>query len=629
MKRYIFILSLIIVLVLGASAPSFATVNDFLNNGWSSSYNTLLPSYYTGMSGSWYNALLQQVYYDMRANQKIFDMFSEAIYQSGTNRNYLEAFLDYYTGSFKTTFNHISSTLDTINTYVSSITSTLGVKIDLSNTYLSNIQGYTSSAAQHAGNISGALGYSSSGTLKTGLDNIKSVIDNIYSKVNTESTDIGLIKSYLGLNGTYTLKYYLDDQKQSLNTIVNQGSDIASIKSGTDYIDDIAGDTQYIDNIYSDTSDIRTYSSGLYNLLSTPIFNGYSYVSRSSLDSTSNFNTMNTNKYYPVISLNNPDGRLTWNTVTINSNTDFISAIYNGILGLNNRLVTMGTSYNADVYTSEGAISNRNIYSIQDSLVSFGNNQSEILNDSRSILSSIYSKLNYVNSNVTYYFYNRVDSSPTSNPMRSSYRLSSVPYLFINSTNKVSVSNLVTGNNQNLFDYLSAINGNIALLDTLIYTPQTEYKSYYTSGSAIVSEYYAYSIADILDSIAYSTANSLSSIDYKLSQGFNLDNSVDSEQSIAVKNNFLGSGQASASGNDFTDLATGVANVKSGLNTGGNLSNIFGIFNNSDGYTFFSTDVLNEINTTSQSRGSDTPLYDQKIQDITSVMVIKNEFDDR
>ena len=94
-----------------------------------------------------------------------------------------------------------------------------------------------------------------------------------------------------------------------------------------------------------------------------------------------------------------------------------------------------------------------------------------------------------------------------------------------------------------------------------------------------------------------------------------------------VLNNFTGSGAASATPTDFSNLTSGVSSVKNGLNTGVSLSNLFGIFNNSDGYSWFSSQVLNEINTVQSSnrmRGSSTPLYNQKINEIYLYMGVNN-----
>lgn len=73
-------------------------------------------------------------------------------------------------------------------------------------------------------------------------------------------------------------------------------------------------------------------------------------------------------------------------------------------------------------------------------------------------------------------------------------------------------------------------------------------------------------------------------------------------QTSAVLTGFTGSGQASATVNDYGMLSTGVSDVKGGMTTNVNASSAFGIFNNQSGYSFWSNETLQELN----SSGSNT-----------------------
>lgn len=84
---------------------------------------------------------------------------------------------------------------------------------------------------------------------------------------------------------------------------------------------------------------------------------------------------------------------------------------------------------------------------------------------------------------------------------------------------------------------------------------------------------------------------------------------------------FTGSGSSSASGSDFIDLSDSVGAVKNGFKTNVSPSSVLGVFDNSNGYSFWSDQTRTELNNSggnramlrSRSDSTATPLYDQRL----------------
>lgn len=83
-------------------------------------------------------------------------------------------------------------------------------------------------------------------------------------------------------------------------------------------------------------------------------------------------------------------------------------------------------------------------------------------------------------------------------------------------------------------------------------------------------------------------------------------------QTTAVITNFTGSGQASATANDYGTLSSGVNDVKGGMTTNVSADRAFDIFNNQSGYSFWSSETLNELN---QSGNSQRTVFKSDISD--------------
>lgn len=567
-------LILCICLVLGASAPAFAlpVTNVYLDNNrydnylagsdgaWNYSESTTTNVTYPA-GNTWAYAMLRQLYTVFKYTYSInANLESNSSYQTS---NFGKAMYYFSTTSFQNQFDSFDTYLDLISTRIGTVNTNLLA-------YLPDIKSSVSSIAQHAGTISSMLGFTASNTLKSNIDTVISGISS--SNTNTSNIKSVLDNIYYGLgyNSAGTLK-------TAINSIISNTSYLSDIKSNTDYLDDILSDTSSLITIENNTSAMKVNSD-----------------------------------YLPGISTyasNLPD---------IKANTDYLDDIYNAVnsisipqydiesipwIELKSNYLGVKTDLNGDYVYSGRVTGDSGLYFYYDLPI-----ETAFIYKLRMPF-GLYGAVNY-------------------------------DYLDFN------ISVFVNGRNYDLSDGIISYQTHRAYTDVYLSYPLT-YQSlnslstvfHVTSNSTLEikgSQYGSlFYLNESKSSFDIASYNNIFNIHSLLSNLNNIFSDPVSEAAKAnnvnnqttVLNNFTGSGAASATPTDFSDLTSGVASVKNGLNTGVSLSNLFGIFNNSDGYSWFSSQVLDEINTVQSStrmRGSSTPLYDQKINEIYSYMGVNN-----
>lgn len=200
----------------------------------------------------------------------------------------------------------------------------------------------------------------------------------------------------------------------------------------------------------------------------------------------------------------------------------------------------------------------------------------------------------YLSKNGTY------DAELTFNDMGNN----NVPYY---SYNNGSPRVLYTGAaNIGLQGYLDVINKNLVSVGNLIHENYAYYTVYSkdANGNYNAISRYNYSLMDVLQNINVQFGSMLAPIQYMIADANALAaKRANASQEQAALTNFTGSGSASASASDFADIASGFDSVKSGIDTNVSATNAFSVFTNSDGYSWFSNDTMNNLNSTgSRSR---------------------------
>lgn len=253
--------------------------------------------------------------------------------------------------------------------------------------------------------------------------------------------------------------------------------------------------------------------------------------------------------------------------------------------------------------------------------------------------SSIYTLLNTkLNSQtgITYYYNTRnsVDTNFTPNTITGYQNGYAIPYFSNDWSGGRYISNPSPTATPSLYDMMKAINYNLVSLNGGLFTPLTVYNVPKFNQSAINNTNIRIgSLADFFkvfyDEVVYRVAN----MSYMIADPDTIAaKRANASQEQTVLSNYTGNGSASASAADFGNIKDGVGSVKTGLNTNVSVSNIFNIFNNNDGYGFWSDDTRQELNSTGSMRAvlkanriSSTPLYDAKISELYNAMGVSYE----
>lgn len=179
-------------------------------------------------------------------------------------------------------------------------------------------------------------------------------------------------------------------------------------------------------------------------------------------------------------------------------------------------------------------------------------------------------------------------------------------------------------------DYLSLINSNILGVFSSIYTPTSRYRiNRYDGSMENTSYFYAYSLSDMLYAISQDLGSMIDKITFVIADDDTIAaKNANKPQEQAVLSEFTGTGNASASVGDYSDIASGLGSVKGGITTNVSVSNAFGIFNNSDGYNWFTSNTTNNLNTSGQNNRKSAneveyTYYNSQLEAIYNAMGVK------
>lgn len=483
----------------------------------------------------------------------------------------------------------------------------LGVPSDMSNSWYAKYGNKTLKSLQ-------SINYQLSGNTynSTSGNNLFTFVNNINQSLNSPNTGI------YGLLQTQNLK--LD----SINTTLGTGSSISNVLTKLDAIVNWTSNTNSgVQSLVTNGIDINAPAlDDIFDLLNTPVLEPFTYVYRSAINTNGSFTSSSNNGYVVGIRTDENTGALRFGQQTLNSQMDYLGIIHNDLLGLNNRLQTMATEYNPVLYGDDGTPYSYKSFSIMDSLTMYGNNHGRMLND---ILQSID---NYTSSFASVYYRTRNSQDSKSAITTGTLYSYRMPVLSIYNGMPVLTYGSSDGN-MSLVDRINIINTNLAETSTLIMSPQTQYSAVYTTGEGITESYNAISIADFLQAINESVVGDLSKIKYIVADDESIQAKKDNaSQTSAVITNFTGSGQASATANDYGTLSSGVNDVKGGMTTNVSPNYAFDIFNNQSGYSFWSSETLNELNQSGNSQrnvfksdiSDDYTFYSNRLQYLFDIM---------
>lgn len=306
-------------------------------------------------------------------------------------------------------------------------------------------------------------------------------------------------------------------------------------------------------------------------------------------------------------------------------------------------------------YTNNFASVENKLQSIINNLVNVNTGLTNIKGDTGSIvtntantntkLDTVITKLgilddNYTPSNLIQIIYRRNTGSymyPNAEPVTSNYNPLNVTYVSADSNNQFRVQVAGTGAKRSIYTMLGYTNTNIVSLFSAMQTLGTTYrvqKLDYSDGTPQFDEEgtgwnYTYSLADQLHYMNVNMASFFSRMGFVLADDDTIAaKNANKPQEQAVLNQFTGTGNASASVSDYSDIASGLGSVKGGITTNVSVSNAFGIFNNNDGYNWFTSNTANNLNISGQNNRKSAneveyTYYNSQLEAIYNAMGVK------
>lgn len=464
-------------------------------------------------------------------------------------------------------------------------------------------------------------------------------VNNINQSLNSPNT------------GIYGLLQNQNIKLEAINTTLGTGSSLSNVLTKLDAIVNWTSYTNSgVQSLVTNGIDINAPAlDDIFDLLNTPVLEPFTYVYRSAINTNGSFTSSSNNGYVVGIRTDENTGALRFGQQTLNSQMDYLGIIHNDLLGLNNRMQTMATEYNPILYGQDGSSYSYQSFSIMDSLTMYGNNHGRMLNDILQNDVNIRSELKDINWNQvgsysgvkTIFNGNYLTTNTDGNEFYAFYNVPAftnvfkfeVPIMIYAGSSRdaninINILQASTGAVYDVLDY-SISNASTDPLIVYAYIPNirsaNQIQVHITTDKPLRFNpdlnHRLFSVPrDSIDSLDVSNNIYLNNITKLFEQAkymFFDDDSIQAKkdnasQTTAVITNFTGSGQASATANDYGTLSSGVNDVKGGMTTNVSADRAFDIFNNQSGYSFWSSETLNELN---QSGNSQRTVFKSDISD--------------
>lgn len=185
-----------------------------------------------------------------------------------------------------------------------------------------------------------------------------------------------------------------------------------------------------------------------------------------------------------------------------------------------------------------------------------------------------------------------------------------------------------------ILSYLGALNQNLYVANLSLRTLASSYVAQ-TWNEGVMNTYQQLSaplsLMDQIQIYGNNITKNLGALQYVFADNTTiLAKTNNSGQTSSVITNFTGSGNASASVSDFADIASASSSVKNGIGSNASVSDVLGVFNNNDGFGWFSQATLNSLDNTGNNRllkstnsGNDNPMYNKALGEILQYMGVE------